>query len=61
MVNNVVFYDRLTSPTLRDRSWRSSGSAFQVVGPQHRRPDDRMCFVGSAAQSSDIDWRSVNR
>jgi len=50
----------LKSLTLHDGSRRSYGRAFQVVEPQQRRPGNRMRFIGSAAQSIDVDWRRVN-
>jgi len=42
LLNSVAFNIRRKSPTLRDGSRRSSGSAFQVVGPsteKARRPN----------------------
>jgi len=50
-VNNAVFNVRRKSLTLRVWSRRSSDSAFQVIGPQQKRPGD---WHGSATHSSDV-------
>jgi len=59
-VNNAVFNVRRKSPTLHDGSQRSSDSAFQVVSPNREGPATECASSVAAAQSSDVDWWSVN-